>query len=203
MQLSWSIVNISAVARWVCFNKTKLQGCQSWFLFFSPTSAQSAGLAGLAGLGYMSSKPKSRNALTLFSSWGVFALVMRSLFISQIAFCDVQHACLPHVFLKIPLPRRPHGNSRFRGSRLECKRGTRCCWLSSWLVRGSAAISVWLITFPEDRASCEGLSETAKEKKSGLCVAKRDARSAAGFSPWRDFSLCETNKSSDRTQIKN
>lgn len=34
MQLSWSIVNISAVARWVCFNKTKMLGCQSWFLFF-------------------------------------------------------------------------------------------------------------------------------------------------------------------------
>lgn len=97
MQLSWSIVNISALARWVCVNKTKLLGCQSWFLF--------------------------TNVCTV--SWVVYKsnrLVRRS--------THLPAACFP----KNPVAPATAWKRSFRGSRLECKRGRRCCWLSSWLV---------------------------------------------------------------------
>lgn len=95
----------------------------------------------------------------------------------------------------------------FRQSRLECKTrraaGTHGCWWSSWLVEGSAVVSVWLMTFPEDCASCEGLARRLQKKVGAFSAEKRDVWLAAGFTSWPDFSRCKTNKSSDCMQIKN
>lgn len=67
---------------------------------------------------------------------------------------------------------------------------------------------VWLMTFPEDCASCEGLArlpKKRKEKKSrSFSVEKRDASiSRRIYFPARLFTPQKPNKSSDRMQIRN
>lgn len=95
----------------------------------------------------------------------------------------------------------------FRRSGLECKTRrvavTRGCRWSSWLVEGSAVVSVWLMTFPEACASCGGLARLPQKKRMSFFVKKRDLWLAVGFSSWPDFSRCKTDKSSDHMQIRN